>query len=119
MSSPPKRVLVVDDYEEVRELTVSLLEQAGYEVISAPTGKAAIAAARGTRIDLLVVDGNLPDMEGDALARRLRETTPHLPVLLVTGSPADLRSGPPPWDVLQKPFMAVDLEAQVAAMLRV
>lgn len=107
----------MDDYEEVRELTVCLLEQAGYEVISASTGESAIEAARAAPIDALVVDMKLPDTNGDVIARQLRLTSPRLPVLVITGYVGEASSGPPPWGVLQKPFMGPELEARVAAML--
>jgi PAS domain S-box-containing protein len=79
--SRPSRILVVDDDSAARYATSRVLRSAGYEVTEASTGGAAVAAA--ARVDLVVLDVNLPDIDGFEVCRRLRARaeTAQLPVL--------------------------------------
>ncbi len=71
----PRRVLVVDDSRFFRELLAPLLEGYGFEVETAANGREAWARFEaGERFDLLVSDLEMPEMDGFALARRLRES---------------------------------------------
>jgi PAS domain S-box-containing protein len=75
------KILVVDDSPAALYATGRVLKSAGYEVLEATTGNAALAAAR--KADLVVLDVNLPDMDGFEVCRRLRAApeTSDLPVL--------------------------------------
>ena len=77
----PIRILAVDDNPAALYATSRILRSAGYEVIEATTGAAALAAASGA--DLVVLDVNLPDIDGFEVCRllRARADTAHLPVL--------------------------------------
>jgi PAS domain S-box-containing protein len=77
----PVRILAVDDNPSALYATSRVLRSAGYEVIEATTGAAALAAA--ARADLVVLDVNLPDIDGFEVCRRLRARpdTSQLPVL--------------------------------------
>ena len=79
--SRPIRILVVDDDSAALYATSRVLRSAGYEVTEAATGGAAVAAA--ARVDLVVLDVNLPDIDGFEVCRRLRARpeTAQLPVL--------------------------------------
>jgi PAS domain S-box-containing protein len=79
--SGPIRLLVVDDNSAALYATSRVLRSAGYEVIEATTGAAALQAA--ARVDLVVLDVNLPDIDGFEVCRRLRAApeTAQLPVL--------------------------------------
>jgi CheY-like chemotaxis protein len=101
-------VLVVGDNSDVREVTAAMLASLGYHVLEARSGSAAIAIlGRGERVDLMLVDVAMPDMNGIEVARRAREQRPGLPVLFATGygdaallSPDEIeRSG-----ILRKPY---------------
>jgi CheY-like chemotaxis protein len=82
----PVRVLVVDDEPQMCELVARILADAGYQVTTANDGPAAIALARqGGPPDLLLTDVKMPQMDGDELAARLRQSTPDLKVLYFTG----------------------------------
>jgi two-component system cell cycle sensor histidine kinase/response regulator CckA len=85
------RVLLVEDEETVRDFTRHVLERYGYEVVTAADGPMALdVASRDPRpIDALVTDVVMPGMSGRALATRLRELRPGLPILLVSGYTAE------------------------------
>ena len=103
------RILVADDSADLVLLCRAVLEDAGYEVVTATTGIAAIAAAEANEIDAAVLDVLMPGMSGDAIAARLRDKTPSLPILLVTGSYGDQFVVDSPVPVLHKPFSPDDL----------
>ncbi len=82
----PLRVLVVDDEEPVRKFVDRVLKDAGYETMTAVDGTDAIeTATKADAFDILVTDVMMPQMNGDELARRLRQTEPGLKVLYLTG----------------------------------
>src|SRR5262249_16484491 len=78
-------ILVVDDNQELLVLMARLLEDAGYQVISANRGRAAIDVARSKPPALAVIDLLLPDMMGQQVAETLRRDNPKLPLIFVTG----------------------------------
>jgi two-component system cell cycle sensor histidine kinase/response regulator CckA len=82
----PPRILVVDDDAHMCEYVARVMEGAGYRVTTAPHAAGAIetVAAQGPP-DLLLTDLKMPQMNGDELAARLRQSTPDLKVLYLTG----------------------------------
>ena len=79
-------ILIVDDEETVRRFVERVLQDAGYQTVTAPGGPEAIeAAARLGSFELLVTDVMMPQMTGDELARRLRLKEPDLKILYLTG----------------------------------
>jgi two-component system, cell cycle sensor histidine kinase and response regulator CckA len=83
---PSISVLIVDDEEPLRRFVDRVLTQAGYTTATASDGPEAIeAAAKLGSFDLLVTDLMMPQMTGDELARRLRQSQPSLKVLYLTG----------------------------------
>ena len=82
----PIRVLIVDDEEPVRNFVDRVLRDSGYETALAADGAQALEAfGDGGRFDLVVTDVMMPNMNGDELARRLRQSDPALKVLYLTG----------------------------------
>ncbi len=79
------RILVVDDDELVRSLTVRVLERAGYSVVSAASAAHALELVGRDSIDLVVSDVVMPGLTGVELLTELRSRKPDLPVLLMTG----------------------------------
>jgi CheY-like chemotaxis protein len=80
------RVLIVDDEETVRKFVDRVLRDGGYQTATAADGPEAIAVAqREERFDILLTDLMMPEMTGDELARRLRQSEPALKVLYLTG----------------------------------
>jgi len=84
--SRPLSVLIVDDEAPVRKFVERVLGNAGYKTTTAADGPDALGAAKKLeQLDVLVSDVNMPQMTGDELARRLRQTEPRLKVLYLTG----------------------------------
>jgi len=81
-----KKVLVVEDNEQNRYLMQFMLEQSGYEVLTAESGSQAIAMAVQDRPDLILMDIQLPDMDGLDVTRRIRpsEADGEIPIVAVT-----------------------------------
>lgn len=119
MQQRPKRLLLVEDDDALREVMTRALAKAGFEVVAAATGVAAVAAAAvaagaGTGPDAAVIDVFLPDAGGLGVARRLREMLAGVPVLFVTGlAIAAVRDALAPAPVLFKPFSRKQLLAGV------
>jgi CheY-like chemotaxis protein len=102
------RVLVADDNREFAELLRALLEDAGYTVVTAYSGLAAIAAVEQQPVDGAVLDVLIPEISGDAVAERLRQLSPGLPIVLMTGN-GDLFARAAGLPVLHKPFTREEL----------
>ncbi|MHB8844746.1 MAG: response regulator [Nitrospirota bacterium] len=79
-------ILLVDDEASARTLVSAMLERSGYDVLAVADGSAAITALqeRGD-IDLVIADYRMPGMDGLGLIRRIKERTPDLPVVMMTG----------------------------------
>jgi two-component system chemotaxis sensor kinase CheA len=86
VETPAKRVLLVDDSVTTRTLERSILEAAGFEVLTAPDGQAAWELLGEHGIDLVVSDVDMPRMDGFALVEAIRGSTAlrELPIILVT-----------------------------------
>lgn len=120
MSDKPT-ALIVDDEGQIRKLLRVVLEDQGYHVIEADSGKAGLAEAATRRPDVILLDLGLPDMDGVVVLRRLREWS-HVPVLIlsvresVEQKIAALDAGAD--DYVTKPFDATELLARVRAIQR-
>ena len=114
-----ERILVVEDETVVRSLVRRALEEAGYQVYQAPNGAAALdyILANPAQIDLVLSDVVMPRLNGLELMARLREVSPRLPVLLMSGYSTDevqRRGGVDPGvTILPKPITPAVLTAAV------
>jgi two-component system, cell cycle response regulator DivK len=94
MNSPkrvqPKRVLLVDDFEDSRTGLRKLLEIEGYEVIEAADGEQAIEAAFDSRPDIILMDLSLPVIDGVSATKRIKEDAAMGAVPIVALSAHDL-----------------------------
>jgi two-component system cell cycle response regulator DivK len=81
-----KRILVVEDHEENRRLLRDLLTSVGYELIEAVTGEEGLASAEAQVPDLILMDIQLPGIDGYETTRRLKADPAlrHIPVIAVT-----------------------------------
>jgi DNA-binding NtrC family response regulator len=86
--SEPARILVIDDEESIRRTVSMTLRHAGYVVDTAENGKQAIEKAEANFYNLALIDIRLPDMEGTELLTALKETTPKMVKIILTGYPA-------------------------------
>ncbi len=116
-----KKILVVDDEPTLVATLKYNLEQAGYQVSTAPDGEAALAVARSQRPDLIVLDLMLPRLDGLEVCRILRREM-SAPVLMLTAKSDEvdkvvgLELGAD--DYVTKPFSMRELLARVRALLR-
>jgi DNA-binding NtrC family response regulator len=81
------RILVIDDDESIRTTMAAILESEGYDVDTAENGKEAIEKSNADLYRVALIDFRLPDMEGTKLLTALRETTPKMAKIMVTGYP--------------------------------
>ncbi|WP_082108831.1 response regulator [Azospirillum sp. HJ39] len=84
--SVKKKVMTVDDSRTMRDMVSFTLRGAGYEVVEAADGQQAMNAIATTKVDLVITDLNMPNMDGLTLIRRLRAIPAHrtLPILMLT-----------------------------------
>jgi DNA-binding response OmpR family regulator len=79
-----KKILVVDDEPEVRQLMEHFLTERGYEVRIAENGRQALAALDTFMADVVLLDMHMPEMDGLETLKRLAVRSPSLPVIMVT-----------------------------------
>jgi CheY-like chemotaxis protein len=113
-----KRILLAEDQQDVRELTKLLLDMDEHIVTEAVNGKEALDLFAPDRFDLVITDYLMPLMRGDELARSIKRLAPSEPVLMITGSAAELGRIQTSADaVLNKPFRFEELRQAVAQLL--
>ena len=114
-------MLVVEDERKIRELVRDYLEREGLGVLTTSSGAEAIALARDTQPDLLVLDLGLPDVPGEDVAREIRRSS-QVPILMLTARASEedrirgLELGAD--DYLTKPFSPRELVLRALAILR-
>lgn len=81
------KILVIDDDESIRTTLTAILEDEGYEVDMAENGTEAIEKSNTDIYRVALIDFRLPDMEGTELLTALKETTPKMAKIMVTGYP--------------------------------
>jgi two-component system, OmpR family, response regulator len=116
------KLLVVDDEPSIRELLTASLRFAGFEVVSAADGTEALQLAEQHRPHLVVLDVMLPDLDGFAVTRKLRERGRDMPVLFLTArdETGDKVQGLTVGgdDYVTKPFSLEEVVARIRAILR-
>nr|WP_275939317.1 response regulator [Polyangium spumosum] len=113
---PRKKIVVVEDDPELRDLETFLLGAEGYDVVGVADGIDAAAIALRERADLVLLDLMLPGKDGNAVLEELgqKPETRHTPVIVVSAFLAQLRLTPQVRRVLSKPFDVSDLLESVA-----
>jgi len=118
------RILVVDDDASILRVVSVTLSRAGHEVFTAQSGREALEQVNEIRPDLIILDANLPSMDGYQVCRRLRgrPASAHLPIMMLTAHDTleprieCFEAGTD--DFMVKPFHPTELEARVQALLR-
>jgi two-component system OmpR family response regulator len=87
-AAPVRRVLVVDDEPAIRELLAMVCAYEGWDVRTAATGEAALGAVRADPPDVVLLDRMLPDLDGLTVLRGIRDSSPAVPVIMVTARDA-------------------------------
>jgi len=82
------RILVIDDDESIRKVLASILEEEGYIVHTAQSGKEGIERTLSEFYNLALIDIRLPDMDGTKVLASIKETTPPMVKIIVTGYPS-------------------------------
>jgi two-component system OmpR family response regulator len=122
VSRTKRRVLVVDDEENVVHLVASALRFDGFEAVTADNGHGALAAVAEHDPDLIVLDVMMPGLDGHAVLQHLRAAGSVVPVIFLTARDtandriSGLRAGAD--DYVVKPFSVEELLARVHAVLR-
>jgi two-component system response regulator RegX3 len=115
------RILVIEDVREMADLIGLYLGGEGMEVVSCPTGEEGLERFRSSRFDLVVLDINLPGMDGFEFLQRLRRESA-APVVIVSARDADedmvLGLGIGADEFVTKPFSPKVLVARIRALLR-
>ncbi len=118
-----RKILIVDDDDLLREtLCDQLALHEEFEVTEAPTAGAGVEAAKNTHVDLVLLDVDLPDMDGREACKLLRKAGVKVPVIMLTGAVTDadtilgLEAGAN--DYVTKPFKFGVLLARIRAHLR-
>ncbi|HLY57655.1 MAG TPA: response regulator [Stellaceae bacterium] len=119
---PPLRVLVVDDEPAIRRFLRTSLAAQGHDPLEAETGKAALDMMRRNRVDILVLDLGLPDIDGFHIITELRGSGSLIPIIVLSsrtdeaGKVRALDLGAD--DYVTKPFGIDELMARIRAALR-
>lgn len=117
-----KTILIVDDDDDLRALLCEQLEAEGFASVAAATGALAIETAHASRPDLVLMDLDLPDMNGREVSRHLRSAGGTAPIIMLTAADSDedtiqgLEAGA--GDYITKPFKFSLLLARIRAQLR-
>lgn len=116
-------ILLIDDEDQVRLLFQMALEEAGYRVLSAESGKNGLRLLQHQEVDLILVDVLMPDMDGLEVIQLLRKTRPASKIIAISGGSGE-------WnylhaakslgadDTLKKPLNLQELLEAIATQLR-
>jgi two-component system alkaline phosphatase synthesis response regulator PhoP len=114
-------ILIVEDENSIREVEAAYLKKNGYNIIEADTGRKALDLFQKNDIDLIILDINIPEIDGITVCRKIRETST-IPIIMVTARVQDideligLECGAD--DYVKKPFNPAILVARVKTLFK-
>lgn len=85
------KILVVDDDNDLRELIVQIFDSAEFETFAAKNGKEAIRIIEKTKLDVVLSDVRMPELDGVSLLKKIKEKSSSLPVVFLITGYADLK----------------------------
>jgi two-component system cell cycle response regulator DivK len=91
LNEAQRTILIVDDFDDTRLLLRTWLQKKGYRVVEAENGNRAVAAAESDRPDLIIMDVEMPELDGLAATRKIRELSnfQKVPIVAVSAYGAD------------------------------
>ncbi len=121
-TSPPRRILVVEDDPDIRQINALVLHRAGHHVDTAEDGVFAWEALGANHYDLMITDNDMPNLTGIQLLRRLHAAHRALPFIMATGKIPEDAFAQNPWlqpaATLLKPYTVEELLGAVNKVLR-
>jgi CheY-like chemotaxis protein len=92
LNDSPRTILIVDDFDDTRLLLRTWLQKKGFRVVEAENGNRAVSAAESARPDLIIMDVEMPELDGLAATRQIRELKGFdaVPIVAVSAYGADL-----------------------------
>lgn len=121
MNQNNRRILVVEDDNQIRNFIGFALEQEGFLHVTASTGQTALSLLVSESIDILLLDLGLPDLDGMEIIKRVREWS-EIPIIVVSARDQDREKAAAldlgADDYLTKPFSATELMARIRVALR-
>lgn len=116
-------ILIADDEETLRLILTRILTREGFEILVAENGKSALNLflSHANKIDLLLLDNQMPEMSGIEAAEEIRKVAPDIPVLLISGNcqKEDFSGSFRPNSFVQKPFLRAHLLSEIEKHLKV
>lgn len=116
-----KKILIVDDEADIRNIVSIYLENNDFETLKADSGSKALEIIKSEKVELAILDVMMPDMDGITLCIKIREIT-NIPIIMLSAKDTDmdkvmgLTSGAD--DYIAKPFNPIELLARVRAQIR-
>jgi len=115
------RILVADDEDDLRTLLGDLLSRSGYDVVSAADGEEAIALIRSSKLDVALLDIQMPGLSGIEVLKFINQHSPSLRAIMLTGF-ADLKHAMEARefgarDFINKPYKLDDILATITRVL--
>lgn len=112
MNKPRKTILIVDDFEGIREGLSAILQQDGYSVVAVSNGLEAMQILGQQTVDLVVTDIIMPEMDGFELVKKVKEQQPDMKFIMISGGGRQLDSATMP-DFLKMGKRLTGIEASL------
>jgi two-component system cell cycle response regulator DivK len=116
-----KKILVVEDQEDNRRIVRDLLTSAGFQLLEAATGKEGVRMAEANKPDLVLMDIQMPEMDGYEATRQIKARMGHIPIIVITSyalsGDADKAMASGADAYVSKPFSPRDLLATIKRFL--